>query len=208
MRYGQFPHLVSVFDLKVEEIMTYQYQPVKMSGEFSLLVEPRLRVFDKIFGVACCDFIGVFGLNRYIDSYVYVTAKHRFVSPECPMNRPNYHSDGYLSEDINYIWSDCFSTVFNVGNFQLSNDDRVSLLEMEEQADFTKEVSYDNNSLMRLNQYNIHKVAPVTESRMRTFLKISFSHERYNLVGNSHNYLLDYKWEMKPRNAERNVPNQ
>lgn len=208
MRYGTLPANLGIFEVKTKEIMTYQYLPVKLVGQLLLKLEPRLEVFNKIFGVVCCNFIGTFGLNRYIDSYVYVTAKHRFVSKNHHMNREGYHSDGFLSEDINYIWSDCFPTIFNCSDFKLSEDDKVSLIEMWQQADWTKEVSYDNNSLIRLNQYNIHKVAPVTESRMRTFLKVSFSSQKYNLVGNSHNYLLDYNWEMKPRNAERNIPSQ
>lgn len=208
MRYGELPISLGIFDTVVAEIMTYQYLPIKLANQHKVTLESRLEVFNKIIGVACCDFIGAFGLNRYINNYIYVTAKHRFVSPECPMNRQGYHSDSFLSDDINYIWSDCFPTIFNCSNFLLSEDDRTSLTEMEQQADWTKEVSYKPKELLRLNQYNIHKVAPVTESRMRTFLKVSFSRERYNLVGNSHNYLLDYKWNMKRRSADRNVPNQ
>ena len=29
---------------------------------------------------------------------------------------------------------------------------------------------------------------------------------KYDLIGNSHNYLLDYDWQMKERKQERNIP--
>lgn len=64
--------------------------------------------------------------------------------------------------------------------------------EMEQQADSSNNVTYSENRLLRLNQFNIHQVAPVTSGGMRTFLKLSFSKDKYDLVGNSHNYLLDY----------------
>jgi hypothetical protein len=53
---------------------------------------------------------------------------------------------------------------------------------------------------------NIHKVAPVLVGGMRTFVKVSFSYDKYDLVGNSHNYLLNYAWEMKERKDDRNIP--
>jgi hypothetical protein len=78
--------------------------------------------------------------------------------------------------------------------------------EMEKQAMPFHNVTYGENRLLRLNQYNIHKVASVTEVGMRTFLKLSFSKDKYDLIGNSHNYLIDYNWEMKNRKEHRNIP--
>jgi hypothetical protein len=52
----------------------------------------------------------------------------------------------------------------------------------------------------------IHRVATVVEPGMRTFVKITVSDRRFNLIGNTHNYELDYDWEMHPRQVERNDP--
>lgn len=207
MRHGQLPISLGIYDIELNETMTYQYLPIKLIGQHSVSIEKRLEVFNKLIGVACCDFIGVYSLNRYIDSYVYLTVKYRFVSPTSPMNRLGYHSDSFLSDDINYIWSDCFPTIFSKSDFLLSNNDLQSLVEMEQQAKEKDQVTYNINELLRLTQYNIHKVAPVTDSRMRGFFKLSFSKEKFNLIGNTHNYLLDYKWEMKPRGINRNMTN-
>jgi hypothetical protein len=126
--------------------------------------------------------------------------------PNCSFNRTGWHSDGFLTDDINYIWCDKYPTIFNRTEFHLPLDDLLSIEVMEKQAIPFNNYSYRENQLLRLNQYNIHKVAPVTEVGMRTFLKLSFSKDKYDLIGNSHNYLIDYNWEMKNRKEHRNIP--
>jgi hypothetical protein len=187
-------------------MLFYQYMPIKLPFSTYPVVEARLSCFEKILGVICCDFIGEFGLNAFVDSYVYLTAKHLYQKPNCPFNRPGYHSDGFMTNDINYIWSDKQPTVFNNSEFQLSMDDAISMREMESQALAENEFCYPENTLLRLNQFNIHKVADVKDVSLRTFLKVSFSGDKYDLIGNSHNYLIDYEWDMRPRKEQRNIP--
>lgn len=204
--YGKHPHKLGQHSVECKEMLFYQYLPIKLIGQSEPKIEPRLNYFGALIGVCCCDFIGVFGLDRYVQSYIYLTVKHLFQMPHCSFNRPGYHSDGFMTDDINYIWSDKFPTVFNDTNFRLSMDDSGSLVEMEQQANPENDFNYGNEILLRLDQYNIHKVGSITNSDIRTFFKLSFSKDKYDLEGNSHNYLLDYKWEMKPRRAERNIP--
>lgn len=206
MKYGELPKSLGVIPVSVDEMFFYQYLPVKLSGELKPLYEQRLKIFDQIIGVVSCHYIGEFGLNKFRESYMYITAKHLFQKPNCEFNRPGYHSDGFMTDDINYIWCDNNPTVFNDYDFNLSQDCELSLKEMELQALNGKEITYLPNELLMLNQFNIHKVATIEAPGMRTFLKVSFSTEKYNLIGNSHNYLLDYNWDMQPRKIERNHP--
>jgi hypothetical protein len=206
MRYGDLPKALGSFRVECGEMMFYQYLPIKMPNETQPIYEPRLKCFDKLIGAICCDFIGEFGMDKYFNSYIYLTAKHLYQMPNCSFNRTGWHSDGFLTDDINYIWCDKFPTIFNKTLFDLTLHDVISMGEMEEQALPINDVSYPENKLLRLNQFNIHKVAPITNSGMRTFLKVSFSGDKYDLVGNSHNYLIDYKWDMKQRKDERNIP--
>jgi hypothetical protein len=110
-----------------------------------------------------------------------------------------------MTDDINYIWYDKDPTVFNNSEFNLTMDDLASIEDMRSQALPWKDVTYPVNTLLRLDQFNIHKVGEVTTG-MRNFLKISFSKDKYDLIGNSHNYLLNYEWDMKPRKEQRNIP--
>ena len=180
----------------------------KIDLEYELFVEERLDPFQKLMAVSAGNYVGEFGLDAYMASYVYLTAKRLFVSPEYNMNREGWHSDGFMTDDINYIWSDCVPTVFNTSTFSLTQDDKVSLEEMEKQADDRFDHVFDNNTLLRLNQYVIHKCGEITKGTMRTFVKLSFSQDKYDLEGNSVNYMMDYDWKYKlrPRNVDRNIP--
>lgn len=206
MNYGSLPAHLGYFENHTDEMFFYQYLPIKFVGNHNPIYENRLKCFDKLIGKICCDFIGEFGLNAYMDSNVYLTAKRLFVTPECGYNRPGYHSDGFGTSDINYIWSDRFPTIFNTSKFVLSENDILSLEEMDKQAKKQNEIHFFDNSILRLNQYNIHKCGEVTETTIRTFVKVSFSGDKYDLKGNSHNYKLNYNWEMKDRKLERNIP--
>lgn len=204
--YGANPKQLGVYKVNCPEMMFYQYLPIKMAGCTEPSMEQRLNPFSNLLGTILCDFVGTYGLNRFVDSYVYVTAKKLFNTPGCPFNREGWHSDGFMTDDVNYIWSDCYGTIFNSSPFNLTMDDSGSLVEMERQADPENNFQYPDGTLLRLDQFNIHKVAPLYETKLRTFLKCSFSKDRYDLEGNSHNYLLDYNWEMRKRNSKRNIP--
>ena len=52
------------------------------------------------------DFKNKYGRYRFLDSYMYLTVKRQYQSKSKLFNRPGYHSDGFLTDDINYIWSD------------------------------------------------------------------------------------------------------
>ena len=206
MKYGQLPKELGTFNVECKEMMFYQYLPIKLIGESKIVMEERLNCFDELIGRACCDFIGVYGLDRFVNSFVYISAKYLYQQKNCAYNRLGWHCDGFMSDDINYVWSDKNPTVFNDSEFNITQDDRISMKEMEQQALPERNFTYPENTLIRLDQYNVHKVADEQEEGLRTFLKISISKDRYDLIGNAHNYLLNYDWEMKLRQAERNIP--
>lgn len=203
--YGELPKQIGTCTIECKEMMFYQYLPIKLSGDHMPIYEDRLKCFSDMIGTIGCDFIGAFGLDRYVNSYVYLTAKHMYQTPACTYNRPGWHSDGFMTDDINYIWYDKDPTIFNCTEFKLSQDDTLSLKEMNEQWEIEHNKAYPNNTILRLDQYNIHRVGG-SYFGMRTFVKVSFSKDKYDLIGNSHNYLLDYNWEMKPRKEQRNIP--
>jgi|SRR6188508_213389 len=208
-QYGELPTVIDTIDIKCNEIMCYQYMPIKLANKPCMTgyVEERLWLFNDLIIKAITDYITQFGEDNYNKQYIYLTVKHRYQSKDNPLNRIGYHSDGFGTDDINYIWYDKNPTIFNESNFNLSNDHNKSLIEMNEQALPHFETTYPVNTLLRLNQYCIHKVnTDNIEEGMRTFVKISFSKDKYDLIGNTHNYKLDYRWEMKPRNKDRNVP--
>lgn len=200
------PALIGNFDINCKEMMFYQDMLIKYRQDDIVSYEDRLNVFEGLIKSTVENFCKKYGKEACYDNYIYLSAKHLFQPANQSYNRPGWHSDGFGSDDINYIWSNKFPTVFNTSKFNLSNDDKKSMQEMEEQALPENDIVYPNNSLLRLDQYNIHRVATNTPAGMRTFIKVTFSKNKFNLLGNTHNYLLDYDWEMKPRSLDRNIP--
>ena len=208
MKYGSLPKYLGTHKIQCEEMLFYQYLPIKLKNQTELIFEERLKCFEKLIGNICCDFVGEYGLNRFVTSYIYLTAKKMYQVNGCSFNRKGYHSDGFLTDDINYIWSDKNPTVFNYSSFKLTQEDTISLYEMDKQANKKTIKIYPENSLLRLDQFNIHKVNENKELVLRTFVKVSFSSNKYDLKGNSKNYLLDYDWKTRDRGLERNIPQQ
>lgn len=202
--YNKKPKDLGLVDVHSDEHFNYIYLPIKFPGFYELTLEPRLKFCEELCGIAACNFVGEYGFDRYYESYLYLTAKHQY-QREASFNRPGWHSDGFGTSDINYIWSNTQPTVFNNSNFQLSTDDTLSMEQMEEQALPENDFVYPNGHLLRLDQYSIHRVGDF-EKGNRLFFKISVSIDKYKLKGNSINYLMNYNWEYEDRNTTRNMP--
>lgn len=204
--YGAAPIVLGTFDVQHGEMMFCQYMPVKLAGSTDIKRPESLKAFDALVGAACCEFVANDGLKRFVDSYVYVTAKHLFQGPGTTFNRPGWHCDGFMTDDINYIWCDRTPTIFNLSAFKLTQDDELSMLEMEQQAKPAFNASAPTNALLRLDQFCVHRADTPSQVELRTFLKVSISRDKYDLIGNAHNHLLDYAWPMRPRQPSRNIP--
>jgi hypothetical protein len=186
--------------------MHYLYLPVVMPGHRGVRLPERLQFLRPIVDLVCAQEDIAVSLPDY---YVYVTARRGWASPDNPLNRPGWHSDGFGTNDVNYIWADRFPTRFAIQEFVDISDNHVdSLRQFEEQSDEDSVVVYPDCSLLRLDPEVIHATPVVPPpGGERSFFKISVSSERYNLAGNSHNYLFDYEWRMWSRSEIRNDPN-
>lgn len=208
--YGISPNQYGIFEIEPSEMMFWMYCPVKFPDMDKWLVPENIKSeFGEIL-----DFVESTGFDE--NKYVYVTAKTLFCTPNSLGNRPGWHSDGFATNDINFIWSDSSPTEFaikgGVGNeetFSVPDDCEKSLEIFEQFGNIWGGTPRGiPNMLYRLDEKVIHRVAPRTDSGMRSFLKISISNHKYNLVGNSRNHLLNYDWDMVKRNEERNHPCQ
>lgn len=207
--YGSPPVDLGYLAMQCDEMLFYQDLPIKLAGQGSInpdSIPCRLSWLAPMVGQCACDFVGFRGLNALVESYVYVSAKHLYQAAGCSFNRPGWHCDGFGSDDINYIWSNCSPTVFNVGQFDLPDDDEASMEAMALQADPSHNVTFDDCHVLRLDQFNVHRVSEPSEPQLRTFVKVSVSRDRYDLRGNAVNPALDYQWQMRSRAVQRNVP--
>lgn len=203
--YGSAPVEVAKIKCDVEEMFFYQYLPIHITGGY-VPIPDQLRVFDKVVWECIRDF-RLLG-KTWMEYKIYLTAKRLFVTEGCGLNRDGWHTDGFGSDDINYIWCDTLPTKYICGEFRNVPQDHVESLKHFEHLGNGNTHHYCNvNTIYRLDDTVIHAQDNYKGSpTLRTFVKVSFSKERYNLRGNSHNYLLDYNWEMKDRDLERNHP--
>lgn len=205
-KYNQPPiQLDGDFPIKVDEMMLYQYLPIKMAYEFYIPVDIpiRLRVFSHVVETALLDYVR--HVDFINDKYVYVSAKHMFVMPGQNLNRLGWHSDGFGTDDVSYIWSNCLPTIWTDGRPSPPTDDSAALSYFNASENIPV-YRTEANKIYRLDQYVVHACDVATEPTLRAFIKINISKDKYDLIGNSKNYLIDYDWEMKPRKAERNHP--
>lgn len=198
-RYGVSPLDLGNIDISCPEMMAYLYLPIKMKDSDNIRLEPRLKVFEPLIYRA-------FSVDNPTNKYVYLTAKKIYVEAGSAGNRMGWHCDGFLTDDINYIWSDMNPTEYCVQDFDIESHHSISMTQFNNQAKEENIISFANKSLVRMDQYVVHRVSPKIQSGMRTFVKISISDEKYNLKDNSHNYLFDYDWKMYDRSIIRNHP--
>ena len=201
--YGKPATVIGNFPILVDEMMLYQYMPIKIAGRpwaYSNLESRLLWALPLI--EACIE-----DYQPDDDDYIYLTAKHVFVSPGNPGNRPGYHCDGFMSNDMNYIWVDKHPTVICVQDYgNIPQDHNVSMECFEVLSKPENEMTHDEFDLIRVDPFVVHRCPYINGQGMRTFVKVSFSKNKYNLVGNTHNYSLPYKWKMYERQTVRNDP--
>lgn len=141
------------------------------------------------------------------NKYIYLSFETSYVKAGTPQKRPGWHCDGFLTDDSNYIWYSDFPTVFTRAKINVTPDHKTSIDEFNKQAGrLDQEYTLPTHVLYRLSSKVVHRAEVPERSGIRTFIKISFSKDKYNLEGNTHNPLFDYKWEMHPREKVRNCP--
>lgn len=199
--YGALPEDLGHIHLELSEVFYYLYLPISMPNSSAYTLPHSLKPF-----VPLINRVRMNEPLRFFREYVYFTGKRMYVGPGISPNRGGWHSDGFLTDDLNFIWSDCLPTIFNTTEFNVPPDDEESLELFERQAEKINDLSYPNEHMLKLDQFVIHKVGVPEKMMMRTFVKISISPDIYNLAGNSHNYDLNYKWNMVERSDYRNQP--
>ena len=207
--YGNKPIPIIEMEIDNSEMYYYQYLPIKLAESDEIIIPKQLLKLKDLISKAIYDFVIELDKSLFLTN-IYATAKCQYVKKGDNINRHGWHSDGFLTNDINYIWSDSLPTEYIEGKFNSIPQNHEESLEVFKILAYDREVKIClPNILYRLDEKVVHRCAiNYKEPFLRHFIKISFSREKYNLLGNSHNYEIDYQWEMKPRNIERNHPNK
>jgi len=211
--YSKEPQSVGEFFLTSKEYCQYLYLPIKMAGSVFFKMEPRILFISDMVYAVTADQITKIGTNAFKNKYVYLTLKQTFIAKETHHNRPGWHSDGFGTDDVQYIWFDKFPTEFMCGEFEVSDSDEDSMKDFDTYSkliNFGSDIGYyhkpETFHLYYIDQNHIHRTTPATSDGVRTFIKITVSSHIYAQEGNSRNYELQYDWELSPRHIDRNQP--
>jgi hypothetical protein len=141
----------------------------------------------------------------------------RPVDPKSSQRRPGPHADSFptgrvdmiRNSDSIYLAYDCLGTEFCIGDFTFNADvdtsNNNSIIDHFESRTESVKV-YDPYKIIHMDSGHVHRVSfnNTDATILRTFIKITFSPDIFNRVGNDHNYLLDYNWPLYLRTIERN----
>lgn len=148
------------------------------------------------------------------DYYCYITVDCRDVEPGKTTRKSGLHVDGFqgarispkLPVDHSYIVSNNNPTIFYNQPFKVGEDWDMNCHNyfegFELQKDVSKQVVYPNHSVLLIDAYCLHEAPVATEKQKRTFLRMSYTVREFDRLGNAHNPLFDYNWEMVPRDIQ------
>lgn len=181
-----------------EEMCFVQYMPIKFSYSSDVCIPENLHWVEPV----------VYPLLGYalFSDYVYLTVKHLYTERGSLGNRPGWHIDGYMSDDLNFIWCDKNPTEYvpSLDSYRFSENHVEALREMEI-ADTMAVYEIPINSIVNIER-TVHRTKENISPGLRTFIKVSISKHKYNLQGNAKNPIMNYNWKMYPRTCERNHP--
>ena len=215
--YGTLPQDLGFININNDESCLCLYMPIKLKNRYHEVLPRHLQKYQRILDCVHDDLIiGAKSTSGYVDKYIHLTVKAQFVSGQCTGQRSGWHSDGFMTDDVNYIYYDSFPTEFYDGSklkLQLTQDHNKSLDELKKMDVFMRNeiVTFPEKHLLKLDQYVIHRPQEYMVPSFRTFVKVSVSDHLYALKGNTINYepkIYDVlrNVEYKERGVERNCP--
>jgi len=159
--------------------------------------------------------------------YAYLSIDQRPVKPTESQRRPGWHSDSFITNntrpdikqtniemDSIYLAYNSIPTEFCTNSFTFNktfdhHNNTDVLNHFDKIAAGKPIITYKPFTILQMGPECVHRVGYNTSNNtcQRTFIKLVFSTEIFNRLGNDHNYLLDYNWPLVPRTIERNNSN-
>ena len=157
-------------------------------------------------------------INRdcYDEYYCYATVDQKLVKAGSLQREAPCHVDGFqgalwkpkVKINHTYVISDSVPTTYYLQPFDFSGLD-------EAKHNFFWEMNYQvaqTNSqyawqpkpfeLNLIDAYTVHRGSPSPVDVVRTWLRLSFEVRIFNRLGNAHNPMFSYDWDMIPRDIE------
>lgn len=190
-----------------DEFCFVQDMPVKLAGEPAVRVPHALSFASTFVAMVHAYLFEKYGDGWVNLRYLYLCAKHTIVDRGHTQTRPGWHTDGYGSDDLSFLWCDAVPTMFLKQAMRLPEDDELAMERMNALADTDNLERGLINRVYGMDDTVIHAPSQAHYVQPRRFLKLSVSRYPYNLAGNARNPLLPTPWEpTRERGTGRNCP--
>jgi hypothetical protein len=153
---------------------------------------------------------------QYDDYYCYLTFHSDFVKRGTLEREAPCHVDGFqgarkVSTSINHSFtvSNCLPTAYYVQPFSV---DKLDVTKHDFFWEFNRQVAMTNSrhaithepyEITMMDAYCVHRGVEAPEDTPRNWLRMSYEKRIFDRLGNTHNPLFDYNWEMVERDIEQ-----
>lgn len=149
--------------------------------------------------------------NKDVDNfYAYLTVDQKPVEAGASQRKSGLHVDGYqgarispkVACDRSYIVVSSTPPIIHNQAFSVEHldDSEVNVFhEFDRLAHESSAIIPKSFQMVFMDCYTVHGTRPMLQGGGRTFFRLSYSVRQYDRLGNSHNHLFDYKWEMVER---------
>lgn len=188
--------------------------PIKFPGSDFRVPKELLQFEDIIRRVA--RFERQYNYSSYDEYYCYASVDQRWVKAGSLQREAPCHVDGFQGAKWNpkvkinhtYVISDILPTTYYVQPFNFDALDEAKhnfFWEMNRQVALTNSQYAWQPQPYELNlidAYTVHRGTPADQDCFRTWLRLSFEVRIFNRLGNAHNPMFSYDWQMEPRDIE------
>lgn len=154
--------------------------------------------------------------DNFDEYYAYITTDYSFVKAGETQRKAGCHVDGYQgvrtskNERINrsYVYSSGDTTEFFLQRFPIShiNDSRYNVFhyfdKIADEASIWRPKEWE---IVLMNVYNVHRAPIAKEDGYRFFFRLSFDTRKFDRLGNTHNPMFNYEWDMIARDSQKDL---
>lgn len=188
--------------------------PIKMAGSKEYRIPSEFKQFlepiEQMIAFETCH------NEQILDFYAYLTIDQSELNNRETHREPGLHVDGFQGHriqpkvlcDRSYITFDCDPPSVWNQSFETveSMDDNTQNIfyEFDRTKHYSSEIKLLPYNIYFMDSYLVHS-ANNAKNNKRTFCRLSYSVRKYDRLGNSHNHLFDYKWEMFERDIHSSL---
>lgn len=186
--------------------------PIKFPGSHEYRLPAELKALAPLLHKVI-DFEYAVNGDEVLERYCYLTIDQGVVPAGMMQRNEGCHTDGFqgaritpkLRSDRSYVVSNTLPTVFYLQPFAVGHLDpaRHNFF-----LDFDRQAKEENTwrpapfEVVLMDAFSVHRGEKAARDTFRTFVRLSYTVRVFDRLGNAHNPMFDYAWEMVPRDTQ------